>query len=187
MTEPPPYDLAAAIAKWPNVPACHGWLSLDRRGRWRLQGTPVNHAGLRVLLDDNYERDAGGGWLVRNGPQKVFVDLEYMPLVFHFDGNGALHCHTGKAAGEPTGVWLDEEGNVLVETPAGPGLLDSRDLPAFLEACTDSDGQGADERSLAATLEGQATLTWRGLPIGHVRRTDAPACFGFDPNPRATP
>jgi hypothetical protein len=23
-----------AMAKWPNVPACHGWLGLDARGHW---------------------------------------------------------------------------------------------------------------------------------------------------------
>ena len=39
-------SVIAAMAKWPNVPDCRGWLSLDRRGQWRLQGSPVRHAGL---------------------------------------------------------------------------------------------------------------------------------------------
>ena len=24
----------AALKKWPNVPACYGWLALDARGDW---------------------------------------------------------------------------------------------------------------------------------------------------------
>ena len=27
----------AAIAKWPNVPHCYGWLALDARGNWRMR------------------------------------------------------------------------------------------------------------------------------------------------------
>ena len=27
-----------AMAKWPDVPAVWGWLSLDRRGVWKLKG-----------------------------------------------------------------------------------------------------------------------------------------------------
>ena len=26
-----------AMAKWPNVPACWGWLGLDARGNWWLR------------------------------------------------------------------------------------------------------------------------------------------------------
>ena len=26
-----------AIAKWPNVPHCYGWLALDARGNWRMR------------------------------------------------------------------------------------------------------------------------------------------------------
>jgi hypothetical protein len=31
-----------AMARWPNVPAVHGWLRLGRRGRWLLvdRGAP---------------------------------------------------------------------------------------------------------------------------------------------------
>ena len=45
-----------AMAKWPNVPDCFGWLALDRRGQWRmrnefaqankLSGDPIRHAPL---------------------------------------------------------------------------------------------------------------------------------------------
>ena len=26
-----------AMAKWPNVPACSGWLGLDARGQWYMR------------------------------------------------------------------------------------------------------------------------------------------------------
>jgi hypothetical protein len=32
--------------KWPEVPACYGWLSLDRRGYWRLKEHVISRAGL---------------------------------------------------------------------------------------------------------------------------------------------
>lgn len=183
MTDRIEYDLAAAMTKWPNVPACHGWLSLDCRGTWRLQGEPVAHPGLRKLLDANYARGEDGAWFVQNGPQKVFVTLEYMPLVLHFDAAGDVFAHTGRPAGDPQSVWMDEEGNVVLDTPAGPGLLDGRDLAHFIEACADELGQSVDEATLLAAMDGRARLRWRGLDVGRIARTEAPMRFSFIPDP----
>jgi len=186
MTTETTYDPAVAIAKWPNVPACYGWLSLDRRGGWRFQGETVTHAGLNAFLDRFYTHDADGNWFVQNGPQKVFVALDYMPWVFHFDGAGRLQTHTGKPAGAVQAVYLDEDGSVLMQTEAGPGLLDDRDLAGLLDACRSADGAPAGEADLLATLAGQRQdrgVSWNDLPLGSVRRTDAPALFGFDPAP----
>ena len=35
-----------ALARWPDVPDCFGWLSLSRRGEWQLPDGPIRHAGL---------------------------------------------------------------------------------------------------------------------------------------------
>ena len=35
----------AALKKWPNVPACHGWLALDARGDWYMRDDRVQAAG----------------------------------------------------------------------------------------------------------------------------------------------
>lgn len=35
----------AAMAKWPEVPACYGWLGLDARGQWHLRDDAVQRAG----------------------------------------------------------------------------------------------------------------------------------------------
>ena len=35
----------AALKKWPNVPACRGWLALDARGNWYMRDDRVQAAG----------------------------------------------------------------------------------------------------------------------------------------------
>ena len=45
-----------ALAKWPNVPACYGWLALDRRGRWRMRD---EHAQAHGLLGDIVRNEIG--------------------------------------------------------------------------------------------------------------------------------
>ena len=34
-----------AMAKWPNVPNCYGWLGLDARGNWYLRDDRAQAAG----------------------------------------------------------------------------------------------------------------------------------------------
>ncbi len=167
------------MAKWPNVPACYGWLSLDRRGGWRFQGERVTHAGLTAFLNSFYQCDAQGHWLVQNGPQKVFVELDYMPLVARFDGQSRLLSHTGKQVEKVSEIRLDEDGNVLLRTDIGPCLLDDRDLAAFFEQCRTEEGEPADEQVLTAALAGEAGLRWSGHPVTALRKIEAPDHFGF--------
>ena len=35
----------AALAKWPNVPNCYGWLGLDARGNWYMRDDQAQAAG----------------------------------------------------------------------------------------------------------------------------------------------
>jgi hypothetical protein len=70
-----------ALARWPDVPDCFGWLSLSRRGEWQLPDGPIRHAGLAAFIGRNYEADADGRWYFQNGPQRVFVSLAYTPTV----------------------------------------------------------------------------------------------------------
>lgn len=174
-----PGVLPAELPRWPDVPACHGWLSLDRRGAWRLKGEIVRHAGLAAFLDRNYTSEPDGSWLVRNGPQRVYVTLEYAPWVFRIGSGGALATHTGGDAGAARGVWLDEAGNVLVAAGVGPGLLDDRDVAAFVGECVGADGRPAEESALLAVMDGGAGVFWRGLPLGALRGDEVPARFGF--------
>ena len=93
-----------ALAKWPNVPHCYGWLGLDARGNWYMRddrtqaagpfavakGSLLRHDKLIDFIQRNYEHDEAGQWFFQNGPQRVFVALAYTPLVVHFEGEALL-------------------------------------------------------------------------------------------------
>jgi hypothetical protein len=120
-----------SLARWPNVPAVYGWLSLDRRGNWRIKGEKVSNAALREFIGRNYERDERGCWFFQNGPQRVFVSLAYTPLVVHHEGD-PLFDQRGKLF-TPSAFYQDDEGSVLVAGEGQVALLDDRDLIRYAE------------------------------------------------------
>jgi hypothetical protein len=176
---------AAATVKWPDVQACHGWLSLDRRGNWRLKGEGVRHAGLAAYLGRNYCDDGKGNWMVLNGPQRVYVALDYTPLVVRIESGGILLSPTGADPGRVKSVWLDDEGGVLLETPSGVGLIDDRDLGRLLAECAAGDGGTLPVDWLSAFREATLAVVWRGLPLGQLRSDEVASRFGFNPAPAA--
>ena len=120
------------MAKWPNVPAVYGWLSLDRRGDWRIKGERIANPGVCEFIGRNYERDARGRWYFQNGPQRVYVTLAYAPLVAHHEGEGLVD-----QCGRPLQLrqgYVDDEGSVLIEGGAAIALLDDRDLARYADA-----------------------------------------------------
>ncbi len=120
-----------SVAKWPDVPDVYGWLSLDRRGNWRIKDEKIGNAALRDFIGRNYQPDARGCWYFQNGPQRVFVALAYTPLVLHFEG-AAIFDHCGRPF-LPEQTYLDDEGSVLMAGKSGIGLLDDRDLAAYAD------------------------------------------------------
>lgn len=175
-------DPAVAV-QWPKVPACYGWLSLDRRGSWRLKGEPIRHAGLIDFINQHYAADGAGNWIFQNGPQTVFVALDYAPLVLRLGRDSQLTAHTGVAASPATAVYLDDQGNALFDTALGIGLLDDRDLPAFIAACRDEYGDAAGEDLLLRIMAGGEGASWLGLPLHGIDHRDVPPRFGFQPYP----
>ena len=125
-------SVVRSMAKWPDVPGVYGWLSLDRRGNWLIKGERIGNLALREFIGRNYQSDAQGRWYFQNGPQRVFVKFAYTPLVARLE-NGALVDHCGRVYGEPHGIWLDDEGSILLAGALGPALLDDRDLASFIE------------------------------------------------------
>ena len=119
------------MAKWPKVPAVYGWLSLDRRGNWRIKAERIANAALRDFIARNYEHDSRGRWYFQNGPQRVYVTLAYTPLVVHYEGE-LLFDHCGRPF-EPRVAYADEEGSVLLEGQRTIALLDDRDLARYAE------------------------------------------------------
>jgi hypothetical protein len=146
--------VARSLARWPNVPAVYGWLSLDRRGNWLIKGQRIGNPALREFIARNYEADEHGRWYFQNGPQRVFVMLAYTPWVVHHEGEQLFDQCARKVS--PQASYLDDEGSVLLLGERGIALLDDRDLERYAER--------------AAALE----------PI---RRADVAARFGFVPHP----
>lgn len=135
----------AAMAKWPNVPDCYGWLGLDARGDWYMRdaaaqacgtfssgapgakGSLLRHEALRDFIGRNYAADAQGRWFFQNGPQRVFVELEVVPWVWRLHGDGSLTGHTGAKTAVQS-CWTDEHGRLYLDTPLGLGLLHTQDV-----------------------------------------------------------
>lgn len=130
-----------ALAKWPNVPACHGWLGLDQRGCWYLRdamaqaqggfaqvrGERLSHRGLIEFIGRNYLSDVDGQWYFQNGPQRVYVELEVTPWVWRVTPDGGLTSHTGLAV-RARQILCDERGWLYVDTVLGLGLVHSLDV-----------------------------------------------------------
>jgi hypothetical protein len=147
--------VARSLAKWPNVPAVYGWLALDRRGNWLIKGERIGNAALREFIGRNYAADERGRWYFQNGPQRVYVDMAYTPLVVHYEGD-QLVDHCGRPF-VPAVALQDDEGSVLFEGGRTVALLDDRDLARF-----------ADQNPSPAA----------------VNRADVAARFGFVPYPK---
>lgn len=164
-----------AIAKWPNVPHCYGWLGLDARGQWfmrddRVQaagpfpqsrGSLLRHDKLVEFIHRNYECDAAGCWFFQNGPQRVYVELEVAPLVLRVGPGAQVTSHTGETLA-PHGTLVDEQGRLFAVTDRGLGLVHTLDMHA------------------AADLVDQGL--WKP---DSTRAIDLPQRFGYVPSPAA--
>jgi hypothetical protein len=181
-----------ALAKWPNVPSCTGWLMLDRRGNWRMRdeaaqasgapGEPIRHEALLGFINRNYDADERGQWFFQNGPQRVYVELGYTPWVVRLsagaDGALALQDQAGGAY-EPAAVFVDEEGGILFadnSAQARVAVLHDHDLQVFSDHAT----LGDDSMTGDFHWNNQ-----RVLPLQPMRRAEVAARFGFVPSPAA--
>ena len=146
--------VARSLAKWPNVPAVFGWLSLDRRGNWRIKDERIGNPALRDFIARNYAGDERGRWYFQNGPQRVYVKLAYTPLVVRYEGDALLdHCGRSFRAEQ---AFADDEGSVVMAGEGTVAVLDDRDLIRFADAA-------------------------EGLPS--VRAADLPGQYGFAQDP----
>jgi len=188
------HSVIRAMARWPDVPAVYGWLSLDRRGRWCLRGEAVSHRGVSEFMNRNYHCTDDGQWYFQNGPQRVFVDLEYTPWIYTFDGSQSLIDHTGASVGELRSARIDEEGNLLLVSERGVGLLSDRDLAAVSDGFRFADGRVCGEDTIGDLMKGGAGagsegvfLEWQGdrIEVGATLRDRVAGDFGFKPRPRA--
>lgn len=180
-----------AIKRWPNVPHLYGWLRLDRRGRWLIKGETISRPQIIDTINPNYAVDEQGRWYFQNGPQRGYVQLEYAPLVLRFVAD-VLTTHTGLRVENPSEVFMDETGALLIVTEHGPGALIDDELPWALQKIS-VDDRAVDEDQLATALSqpsGTKTeivlqLQTNQLRVGRLDAALAPAQLGFvrDPQP----
>lgn len=156
----------AALAKWPNVPACYGWLALDQRGQWRMRdaacqaadaaGDVIRHPALIEFIQRNYQSDAQGCWYFQNGPQKVYVNLNSAPyiLCWHKDADGSVSgkLHDGQSLPAPLRLAMNRDGQLLVGWQTAFAALDDRDLLNLTELLYQQQQPASDE-AVAAWLD----------------------------------
>jgi hypothetical protein len=164
-----------AMAKWPNVPHCYGWLALDDRGNWYMRddrvqaagpfpqakGSLLKHEKLVDFIQRNYDHDDGGQWYFQNGPQRVYVELQTTPWIWRVGGVEQVASHTGTPA-RVKSCLVDEAGRLYLETDLGFGLVHTQDIV-----------QAAD-----------AVEAGRWVPQD-VRAAELPARFGYVTSPAA--
>lgn len=134
-----------AMAKWPDVPDCYGWLGLDSRGQWWMRddkaqaqgtfqsrvpgskGSLLRHEKLIDFIHRNYENNARGSWFFQNGPQRVYIELEATPHIWRVSEDFEVHSHTGTVVKAESAL-LDEAGHVYLTTSSGLGLVHTVDV-----------------------------------------------------------
>lgn len=182
-------SVVRAMRKWPSVPSCSGWLALDRRGRWRLQGELIHHERTLGFLNRNYRGDHAGRWFVQNGPQRVFVDLAAAPYCFRFLNSRQLVTHTEIPVAALSAVIVTDTGDLYLVSELGLGLLLDRDLGCFVSQLRDAAGASAEAELEVFIGDERSSLTlyWQGAPLLVRRGIDQalPQEFGFTRRPGA--
>jgi hypothetical protein len=182
-----------AMAKWPNVPHCYGWLALDARGAWRMRdeaaqranapGDKLTSAALVGFINRNYARDERGCWFFQNGPQRVYVNLEATPFIARTDPGQGLVLQTGQALAALDAAFLTADGAAVVQGGDVVAQLDDRDVGEWV-AAMELDGRPASDEALMAWLEGGAgelVVSYRGkrVPVQRIAGTDLPERFSY--------
>ncbi len=127
-----------AMAKWPSVPHCYGWLALDARGSFRMRdeaaqaahapGDVIRHPALLSFIYRNYHHDERGCWYFQNGPQRVYVELETTPFIARTDPVHGFVTHDGQPMTHITHAWMTDEGRLVLRAGDTLAMVDDRDL-----------------------------------------------------------
>ncbi|MDN3518634.1 DUF2946 family protein [Aquisalimonas lutea] len=169
-----------AMARWPDVPAVYGYIGVNRRGDFLLQGHRVTHERTLAFIQRNYDVDDHGRAFFQNGPQRAYADLEATPWIYHLGNDRALATHTGRPARELRQAWLTPDGDVVLVTELGPGLVHAQDLDRLGDALEDSGGG-------TGGVAGRLHLAAGDAPLESLASNNLTACFGFDAHPQPAP
>ncbi len=177
-----------AMAKWPNVPHCFGWLALDARGGWRMRDERAQHLGLpgdRItqaallgFINRNYAADQQGRWYFQNGPQRVYVTLEAAPFVARTDPQQGWLLQTGEALVVER-AWLTEDGDMLLQGAGKLAQLDDRDVAGVLGDLR-LDGKPVEDEALLAWIKnGAGAMMLEHAPVDRIEKAKIAGTFGF--------
>ncbi len=177
-----------AMAKWPNVPHCFGWLALDARGNWRMRderaqhlhlpGDKITQAALLGFINRNYAADEQGRWYFQNGPQRVYVSLEATPYVARTDPQQGWLLHTGEALVVER-AWLTEAGELLLQGAGKLARLDDRDVAGVLGQLRLEGKPVGDDALLAWIDHGIGAMTLGSAPVERTAAGQIATIFGF--------
>lgn len=185
-----------ALAKWPNVPHCYGWLGLDARGHWRmcderaqhlnLPGDKLSNAALVGFITRNYAVDERGCWYFQNGPQRVYVQLEATPYIVRTDPCAGWLLHTGSPLGTVEAAFLSDAGALILRSGDVVAQLDDRDFADVLPRLRLNGAPVADEL-LLDWMEGRAegALSLDGVSIERIAADQLATRFAYVSVPSA--
>ena len=190
-----------AIAKWPNVPHCYGWLALDARGDWRMRddhaqaeklpGDRITNEALINFIHRNYASDERGCWFFQNGPQRVYVTLDITPFIARTDPGRGFILHTGAPIPAIESAWMTPDGELILVQAGMPAAVDNRDIAQCLPLLRLDGAKPSDEAVtdwLSASDEEAGRMTMQlgsaAVPVGRIARNALAARFGFVTEPR---
>ncbi len=189
-----------ALAKWPSVPHCYGWLALDARGAFRMRdeatqqanlpGDIIRHTALLAFIYRNYTHDERGAWFFQNGPQRVYVDLETTPFVARTDPVHQFVLHDGKLMTDMNEACLTEQGQLVLRNSRQIAMLDDRDLAQCLTLLKRQGKVINDDQLLdwlASPTDDLSLSTLTGdIPVRWMRSDRLASSFGFIRRPEQT-
>ncbi|MGZ3236441.1 MAG: DUF2946 family protein [Burkholderiaceae bacterium] len=190
-----------AMAKWPKVPHCYGWLALDARGAWRMRderaqalhlpGDKIIHTALVGFINRNYLYDDQGRWYFQNGPQRVYVNLEATPYIAHTDPTQGLVLHTGEALSAIDAAWITENGQLVLRNGEKIALVDDRDMTQCITQLR-MNGKTVDDDELLAWITNKSdanplALLYQGklVPVLRIQHDRLASNFGFVSAPQS--
>jgi hypothetical protein len=186
-----------AMAKWPKVPHCYGWLALDARGAFRMRdeaaqaaqlpGDVIRHPSLLAFIYRNYLHDDSGAWFFQNGPQRVFVELEETPFIARTDPTQGFVTHDGEPVANIDAAWITAAGRLILKSGEKIAMVDDRDLAESLTLLR-MDGKAMDDAMLLDWLEsmqGELQLQFgqRYMPVQPLKGGEIGKQLGFVAHP----
>jgi Protein of unknown function (DUF2946) len=197
-----------SLMKWPNVPDCYGWLALDRRGQWRMRdefaqqnhlpGQVIKHAALNECIARNYACDEFGRYFFQNGPQRVFISLDFTPWIVRITPGelGSNLINQCNLTMEPTAALSDEKGNIYIVGNVDQMIysattdqisqftkIDSQTIALLHDHDLDHFSELAKLREEACSFGGSWVWQGKQLPLDPIHSDELTPRFKFITNP----